>query len=252
MGKKNAEDAIIDASIEIFTGRRLLVRVLAGVLVCSAETYAARPLVTDDARVVAPKACQLETWVRRNRESTEYWALPACNPTGNLEITFGGALTRELGATHVSDLQIQGKTIFRKLETDNWGIGLAVGHLSHPQIRPRRDLVDNLYGYVPASFSFGGDAFVLHTNAGVVRPDDESRHRITWGVGSEIRLHPRFYLIPEIFSQTAGRPHYQAGLRYWLIPERVQIDATYGDRLGSGGERWFSIGLRLLSRPFLP
>jgi hypothetical protein len=36
----------------------------------------------------------------------------------------------------------------------------------------------------------------------------------------------------------------------------VQIDATYGDRFGASefgkNERWFSIGLRLLSPAFLP
>ena len=39
---------------------------------------AARPLVTDDARIVDPKACQLETWTRFNRGSTEHWVQPAC------------------------------------------------------------------------------------------------------------------------------------------------------------------------------
>jgi hypothetical protein len=37
------------------------------------------------------------------------------------------------------------------------------------------------------------------------------------------------------------------------VPDRVQVDTTYGDRVGAGGmERWMSVGLRLLSPPFLP
>jgi len=37
------------------------------------------------------------------------------------------------------------------------------------------------------------------------------------------------------------------------VPDHVQIDTTYGNRFGSGSEeRWISIGLRLLSVPFLP
>lgn len=40
-------------------------------------------MITDDARTVDAKACQVETWVKFNRDSTEYWALPACNFTGN-------------------------------------------------------------------------------------------------------------------------------------------------------------------------
>ena len=46
--------------------------------------HAARPMVTDDARIVDAKACQLESWVRHDPDSTQLWALPACNPTGNL------------------------------------------------------------------------------------------------------------------------------------------------------------------------
>ncbi|HEV7803033.1 MAG TPA: hypothetical protein VGP15_18310 [Burkholderiales bacterium] len=48
----------------------------------------------------------------------------------------------------------------------------------------------------------------------------------------------------------------QAGLRYWVVSGRLQVDAvdaTYGDRLGNGrGEHWFSVGLRVLTPAFLP
>ncbi len=50
---------------------------------------AARPFVTDDARLTTAGSCQLESWTRFYADSTEVWALPACNPTGNLELTLG-------------------------------------------------------------------------------------------------------------------------------------------------------------------
>ena len=215
--------------------------------------HAARPLITDDARIVDAKACQLETWVRRNQGSTEYWALPACNPTGNLEFTIGGARTNEFAETHTTDQQIQGKTLFKALETNSWGTGLALGYLTHPQLSPRRSVPADLYGYVPTSFSFANDSFVLHTNVGTIRAEGEGHHRFAWGIGAEIRANPRLFFIPEIFSQTERGPQLQIGARYWLIPGRMQIDATVGDRIGrSEGERWVSLGLRLLSPRFLP
>jgi hypothetical protein len=67
--------------------------------------------------------------MRRNQGSTEYWALPACNPTGNVELTIGGATTHEFGETHTSDLQVQAKTLFKALETNSWGTGVAFGSL---------------------------------------------------------------------------------------------------------------------------
>lgn len=214
--------------------------------------WGARPLITDDARIVDPKACQIETWRRHNEGSTEYWAIPACNPFGNAEISFGGALVSSSGSKHTSDVQVQVKTLFRKLEPNDWAIGLAVGHLDH-KANGNRSVAANLYGYVPASFSFASDALVIHTNVGTLRAADESRHRLTWGIGSETRVHPALFIVAEAFRLEASGPHYQAGLRYWVVPNRIQIDATIGDRIGhSNGARWFSIGLRLLSPPILP
>lgn len=232
--------------------RRLRVAIHIACAAAVGPASAARPLVTDDARIVDPKACQLETWVRRNTDSTEFWALPACNPTGNVELTFGGAMTRELGATHTSDVQIQAKTIFRPLEPNGWGVGAVLGNLRRPA-EQGRDFTSNLYGYIPVSVSFAEDRVVMHVNAGMLRPESRSAHRATWGVGSEIRFGERFYFIPEVFNQTGGRPFFQTGLRYWIVPGRMQIDTTYGDRLGhSRGDRSFSVGFRLLTPAFLP
>jgi hypothetical protein len=212
--------------------------------------YAARPMITDDARIVDAKACQLESWAKKNRDSTEYWALPACNFTGNLELTVGGARTHDDTGTHITDRVFQGKTLFKPLEPNGWGFGLAMGTARHPQADGGgRDW----YAFVPASFSFNDDRFVLHNNLGWLREQETKRHRLTWGVGSETQLTGRTWLIAETFGQNQGKPFYQLGLRHWIVPDRVQIDTTYGNRAGSGSpERWFSIGLRLLSVPFLP
>lgn len=210
---------------------------------------AARPMITDDARIVDARACQLETWLRSNRDSTEYWALPACNFTGNLELTVGGARTREDGRSRTTDLVLQGKTLFKSLDPDGWGIGLAAGMDQHPQAAGARDW----YAYVPASFSFRDDAVIVHSNLGWLREGEPLREHLTWGLGTEVRLAGDSWLIAETFGQGRNRPFHQLGLRHWLVPDRVQLDATYGNRNGEGtGERWFSVGLRLLSPAFLP
>jgi hypothetical protein len=213
---------------------------------------AARPLNTDDARTVDHKACQVESWFRKNETSREFWSLPACNPFG-AELTFGGALVRENGETHTGAVQAQAKMLFKTLEPNGMAYGLVLGHLE-PKGVPDRSIGANLYGYVPASFSFWSDAFVVHVNVGALRPAEERSHRVTWGLGSETRLHRTLFLIAEGYRQEAAGPHYQLGLRYWIVPDRVQVDATIGDRLlqHSNGGRWFTIGLRLLTPPFLP
>jgi two-component system sensor histidine kinase TctE len=215
--------------------------------------HAARPMVTDDARIVDAKACQVESWARRGRETTEYWALPACNPLGGLELTFGGAWTHADGSMRFTHHVVQAKTLFRPYEPGGWGVGLAAG-----TIRPMRQHVGSgwpgdRYFYVPFSIAVGSDDWVVHANLGAVDRRDERRRVLTWGFGNEIRVTPSAYFIPEVFRSEAGRPVYQMGLRYWLVRDRVQMDATFGNRLGSSTrERWFSVGFRLLSAPFLP
>lgn len=67
------------------------------------KAYAARPFVTDDARLTTPKSCQLESWSRTYKNSTEIWALPACIVNGNLEITAGLGLAKPKDAASTQD-----------------------------------------------------------------------------------------------------------------------------------------------------
>ena len=214
---------------------------------------AARPMVTDDARIVDAKACQVESWARRNPDSTEYWAQPACNFTGNLELSLGAAKGKDDHGTRTTDVVLQAKTLFKPLEPDGWGWGLAVGNVRHPAIHTSSNLVGDLYAYVPATFSLRSDRLLVHTNIGWLHEREARRHRMTWGLGTEAQWSASTWLIAEVFGQNQGKPFYQVGLRYWLVPDHVQVDTTYGNRAGSGTqERWFSIGLRLLSPAFLP
>ena len=210
-------------------------------------------MITDDARIVDARSCQVESWTRINVDTTELWALPACNPWGPAELTFGGALTRESGETRFTDQVVQAKTLFRAYEPGGWGVGVAVGTIRHLQRESARGWPGDAYFYVPLTFAAGSDDVVVHVNAGATRRRDEGRTQGTWGLGSEVRINPRAYFIPETFSTDRGRPFYQVGVRYWVVPDRMQVDATYGNRMVSEtSERWFSIGMRLLSPRWFP
>lgn len=228
----------------------------AAVLMLAGENgWAARPMITDDARITDAKACQVESWVRVNRDSHERWALPACNFSGNWELTAGGAVGNADNGMHTTDVLVQGKTLFRPLTTNDWGAGLTLGTVRHPQINQGSNLLGDMYAYVPLSFSFANDRFVLHTNLGALHERAGRRNRATWGIGSETELTDSTWLIAETYGQSGQRGFYQVGLRHWLVPNHVQVDATYGNRIGPVGaesERWFSLGLRLISLPFLP
>ena len=243
----------------------------AGLLLAVAGAgHAARPFITDDARIVDPGACQVETWFRFNRDSNEYWALPGCNPTGNLELTVGGAYlpADEPYAGRSTLLQVQAKTLFRALTTNGWGVGLAAGGVIRPEDVALQ--VPQLYAYVPASFSLRDDRVVIHANLGAAklsraafedpyvvnaagqRVKPTPGWSLTWGLGGEFEVARNAYVIAETFGTSRDQPFFQGGVRVWLVPNRVQVDATIGSQSGDwSGARWFSLGLRLLSPPFL-
>jgi hypothetical protein len=188
----------------------------------------------------------LESWTRLYPQSRELWLLPACNPGGNLEITAGMGVARGDGQSRSNDYVLQAKTLFKALETNDWGWGLAVGHVSHPSINPGPNLLGNTYAYVPVSVSLLDDRLVLHGNLGWLRDKASRQHRLTWGVGGELAIDSRSSVIAEMFGDDRERPLWQTGIRFFVVPERVQVDATVGRQLDGGRDgQWFSLGLRL-------
>jgi hypothetical protein len=220
--------------------------VLVGLLsLVFAHAWAARPLVTDDARLTTAGSCQLESWTRIYSDSQEVWALPACNPTGNLEFTAGGGRAIYDQAETSVDYVLQLKTLFRPLRTNDWGVGLGVGSVLHPEIYPGPNQLGNAYAYVPVSISFDDDNLVVHTNLGWLRDRATGQESMTFGIGGEFQLASRFLAIAEVYGDERNLPFWQIGGRYSVIPDMVQVDATVGQQSGGSlGSRWISMGLR--------
>lgn len=207
---------------------------------------AARPFVTDDARLTTAGSCQFESWVRSYPDSREIWALPACNPTGNFEVTLGGGRGRSDGEPANVDEVLQIKTLVKPLQTDGWGWGVALGTVRKHEINPMSNQTGNSYAYLPFSASFDGDRAVLHANVGWLKDRASNGHSTTFGVGGELQLTPRLLAIAETFGDDHRKPYWQVGARLAIIPDRVQIDTTLGQQFsGPSSSRWISFGLRL-------
>jgi len=224
----------------------MFIRCLALFLLLPSLAFAARPFVTDDARLTTAGSCQLESWARIYPQSRELWMLPACNPGGNFEITAGAGMAHNDHAPRSDDYVLQAKTLFKPLESNGWGWGLAVGKIAHPGVNAGPNLLGNTYAYLPASFSSLDDRVVLHTNVGWLKDRASQRHNLTWGLGGEWWVHERASLIAESFGDNRVKPYWQTGLRFFVVPERVQVDATVGRQVDGGRDsQWFSVGLRL-------
>lgn len=222
--------------------------VSATLLLAAPAAHAARPFVTDDARIVDKEGCQVETFVKKQREfrEREFWFLPACNPWGPAELTLGGIW---VGSTQPGDSRTviaQAKTLLKPLETNGSGFALTLGV---GRVRPfEAPRAASPFFNAIGSFSFADDRVVLHTNLGGVRDKVVNLSRGTWGVGAEVLLAaPRWYGIVETYGQRKDKPTFHTGLRIWIVPSRVQVDATLGAQHATPFDRRFSsIGLRVL------
>ena len=214
-------------------------------------SYAARPMLTDDARIVDAKSCQLESWIRDSRHITEYWALPACNVSENLEVTIGGSLEGESGHSSFANELYQMKSIIQPIAINQTGYSIVLGNGRDPK-RTMNKVIQDWYLNVPISYPYN-DRLVIHTNLGVTHLTDEKTEKMNWGLSSEYNYNEHIDLISEVFNQSSNSTYFQFGLRYWLIKNRAQIDTTYMNSFNHIGEdQSFSIGLRLISLPFLP
>ena len=221
----------------------LIVNLCVFALLLSLPARAATPYVTDDAGLIAAGSCQVEAWVQRNRDSTEYWMLPACNLVGRLDLTFGASRTRADGASTLTDVQFEAKTAFAPMALDQWATALSAGTARHPVARSR-----DWYATLIASRAFFDERVLMHVNAGWLRDGEAGRHRATWGTAVEWRVGERTWLVGELFGQHRGRPYHQVGVRYALVPDTVEIDVTYGNRNACGSDdRWFTVGLRVMT-----
>ena len=204
---------------------------IAALGLASASAHAARPFVTDDARIV--DKCQIETYYKEQQtySGNEFWFLPACNTEylglpWNFEITAGG--NRIEGEKNGI---LQAKFLLKTLQTNGIGYALSLGMLG-----------DQPYFNTVMSKSILDDRVVFHGNLGSFRDTGG-----TWGYGAEVLLWaPRVYGIFESYGQHRETPTYHYGFRFWIVPDHFQVDMTHGDQTGAGDRRFYTVGLRFL------
>jgi hypothetical protein len=214
-------------------------------------------MITDDANIVDPLSCQLESWVKTSQASLERWAVPGCNFAWDTEISLGGNAQNAKLEGGSQFWLFQAKKRWKKLEPNSWGLSTTLGRVTERPGRSQQLSSDaqaptsaqDTYLNVPITWAVASDRFV-HLNLGWIHHERLRISHPTWGLGGEYGLTPRAFAIGEVFGESGAQSKTQMGLRYWVSPQKLQLDTTYGQPLrGAKEERWISIGLRWLSDP---
>jgi hypothetical protein len=220
---------------------------LACSVACTMSMQHAMAMDVDDAQPLEDGKCQLESWLRFNHGGTQRTLSPACNILPGLEMGVSGTLEKDERGMFLSEGQLQGKYLIKPMDDAGYGVALMAGATRHTAL-DERDRSWSYFAKVPVSFAFRDGNVLLHTNWGVVRDQDEKTTRLTWGFGNESKITERVSFIGEVFGENKGKPLFQAGIRTALIPDKVEVDLTYGNKTNfAREERFVLLGLRLIS-----
>ena len=205
---------------------------------------AGRPIDTDDASVTAHKTCQLDFWTEAGRQSRQDNFNGGCNVLGSGE--FSLAVGSVQGNDEDQSLGGVGyKHIFKDFTADSPGFGLAAsrewGRLKSTNESSKETLLTSI-----ATVPLAGEDLLLHLNLGYLRFTDQTQRdsSVYKAAALDYSLSEKTGLSVETFSGVGDSLIWRLGARYTLIPDFLQVDASYGSDYGSFQQaRVFTIGL---------
>ena len=198
-----------------------------------------------------PKTCQLEAWARSAHDGREYWAQPACNFTGNLELSVGVARARPDAAEPSNMVQLQAKKVLFSLAESAWSIGMLAGGGRDTGASHGGSAFQVYYAKALASWSPRGD-LEIDLNLGAANAYGSGTFTLA-GAAIQYAIISNVQLLAEVFRDEPGRGKYQVGARYIIVPDRLEAFASYGNRLnGSSHQSSAIIGIRVQTAAFFP
>jgi hypothetical protein len=213
----------------------------------------AQQWIVDDAAITEPGACQVEAWWGE----AEQWVLPACTLLPRSEVTLGaGWFDRGAGSTD-PHLFAEAKFLGRDADALPWGWGVVVG--TALSLESGGDRASQIFAYVPVTVNLETIPLVLHANAGWAlerefHGDHAHDHRgFLWGMRGDLALSDRLGLLAEVSGITGDPAEGQAGIRLFVVPDRLALDLSYGFSLDSAEDGLgFQLGLAWTPAPFRP
>ncbi len=187
----------------------------------------------------------------RLHDGREYWAQPACNFTGNLEIDVGGARAHPDAGESSSIVQIQAKTVFFPRADGAWSFGAAAGGARDTGAPHGSSAFQSYYARALASW-YPQDDLEIDLNLGAANVYGSGTFALA-GAAIQYAVVANVQLLAEVFHDQPGPGQYQVGARWIVIPDRFEAYASYGNQFnGTSHQGSVIIGIRLQTPTFLP
>lgn len=214
----------------------------------SMMAHAGRPFTTDDAGVLEAGACELESYYHRDTTPdvpavSGWWVQPGCGYGLRSQVSLGFGRDRSEGE-HIDAYAVLGKTWIKALTDDSFGVavGYSAGWAKQPGESNRFDTT-TLNGIV----SVPAGPLLLHANLGWSRSRIDETTATTWGVLAEwVGLLGPVDAGLEAFGDDHAAPWLQIGLRWPVVKERMNLDASWGKQTGDAKTKVWSVGLKFM------
>lgn len=206
------------------------------------SAQAGRPLGTEDAGTNPAAQCQLEAWSDSAADgSRSTHAGPACGLIDGLELGL------EWVHATPKQAQAQGRALALKwappwLGWQEWRFGLKAGTAQERAAGSTRWHHASLSALAIASLPLSSQ-WSLHLNVG--REQDQLGHAEHTTYGAALTWAPgeRWLVFGELTGQRHAPATQTLGLRWWLLPEQLGLDATASRSNATADSRSWGVGL---------
>jgi hypothetical protein len=207
------------------------------------SAYAGRPIETDDASVTTLRTCQLDFWTETASEVRQDNFNGGCNFLDNGEFSLG--LGTVQGNQEDQSLRSLGyKHIFKHFTDNDAGYGLSAskewGRLKSTDESSQETLLTTI-----SSVPLRGEDLLLHLNLGYLQYSDQTQSdtSVFKAAALDYSFNERIGFSIETYSGVEDSLSWRVGARYTLIPDFLQVDASYGSDYGTfQGARAFTLG----------
>ncbi len=188
------------------------------------SAHAVRPQVTEDAGVNHPGTCQFEVWQDHARDGHHVHQAPVCGVLPDLEL--GAEVVHSIPSKqHLEARAVSLKWVPDWAQWQDWQFGLKGGALSQKLLGTPHWHAINWSAMLLATRELSHQ-WTLHVNLGHIHDIDQ--HATVTNVNASLnwRPHPRWLIFAEVLGDTRTALQKSAGLRWWLLQDRVAVDVT--------------------------